>query len=64
MWPFTGLYTKIQALETKIDLLAADLQTAKDLSQNNGVNLSIDAARITALEKQLAALQVPVSDNK
>lgn len=65
MWPFTGIYTKIQALETKVELLATDLQAAKDLSQNNGAQLSLDAARITALEAQLSSLKITsVSDNK
>jgi hypothetical protein len=50
MWPFTTIYQRIQALELKVELLAADLDAAKNLYNNNGPGLSQDAAKITELE--------------
>ncbi len=51
MWPFTNIYQSIQDLEKKVELLAADIDVLKNLSQNNGPGLAADAAKITELEK-------------
>jgi hypothetical protein len=50
MWPFTNLYQRISDLEKKVELMAADIDAAKNLYKNDGPALAVDAAKITELE--------------